>query len=162
MLRVGLAGMTVMALFMTGCGNDGEAQVDPETGVRTIKFIHIPGALDNIPLYVADEFGFFAEQGLDVKYTSAGGGQAGMQAMIAGESDFTTATVGAVALVNAQGADARFASRFEDRFTAGLVCNRAVGATPGGIRAACDPWSGRRSGSAGRARALTSSPGTRC
>jgi NitT/TauT family transport system substrate-binding protein len=94
--------------LLAACGGgDGDASVDAALSSADPVSITV-GALpvaDMAGLYLADQEGYFAEEGLDVEIKPIAGGAAGVPAMVAGELQFSTTTWPSVILAHSQGID---------------------------------------------------------
>lgn len=104
-------GMTVAAVALTG-NLASAAELKPVTVV-------LPGssAMAWYPMIVAQQQGFFAEEGLDVTIKSLDGSGAVLQAMAAGRAEFGAPGPGPVLNAVARGADVKF---FYNLFSRGL------------------------------------------
>ncbi|GGD36861.1 sulfonate ABC transporter substrate-binding protein [Microbacterium faecale] len=90
-----LAAVATLAGVLAGCGGSdspaggGEAP-DPDSPTP-ITVGSLPAG-DYAPLYIADQEGFFEEEGLDVTIETIAGGAVGVTQLVSGELEFTSAT----------------------------------------------------------------------
>ncbi|UOQ57373.1 ABC transporter substrate-binding protein [Leucobacter allii] len=90
-----VAAVSVVAALAVGCsgsaGESGEGQaLDPEN--PTPVTVGTLPAGDYAPLYIAQDQGFFEEEGLDVEIEIIAGGAVGVTQLVSGEIDFSAAT----------------------------------------------------------------------
>lgn len=101
------AAAIAIAGLAAGCssngGGGGDQTLDPADPVQ-ITVGTLPAG-DYAPLYIAEQEGYFEEEGLDVTIEIIAGGAVGMTQLYAGEIDFSSATWTNVLLANAQGFD---------------------------------------------------------
>lgn len=80
-----------LMLVLAGCGRKAEP--------TTLRVGVLP-ILDTLPMYVADEEGFFAEQGIEVEFVTAASAAERDQLLQAGKIDVTVTDLVALALYN--------------------------------------------------------------
>ncbi|GAA3549863.1 ABC transporter substrate-binding protein [Nonomuraea rosea] len=87
--RAALAAASV--LLLTACGGGQTPSTSPGTsssaGATTVKVSVIP-IIDVAPIYLGDQQGFFAEEGLKLELVSAQGGAAIVPAVVSGQVEF--------------------------------------------------------------------------
>ncbi len=79
--------LSTFLLWLVAFSHPGEAQA-PQP-VKKVKLTMPTVALSMSPVYLAKTRGYFAEEGLDVEMIATRGGGPDIQALIAGEADFT-------------------------------------------------------------------------
>jgi NitT/TauT family transport system substrate-binding protein len=92
-----IAGLVaVLAAVLAGCGGDDSPSSasstsgsGPEKSSVTIA-ITAPGSTGNIPLYIAQQKGWFKDEGLDVKLSGLNGGSDAITALVSGSADAST------------------------------------------------------------------------
>jgi NitT/TauT family transport system substrate-binding protein len=87
------------AVLMAGCGGEDESGGEASGGVTKVKVGVLPIA-NAAPLYVADEQGFFREEGIEIEPQLAQSGNELATALMAGESQF--AFLGYVPVITAR------------------------------------------------------------
>jgi len=75
---VGAACLIFSTALFTSCQSDGE---------KTLKVSEVTHSVFYAPMYLADALGYFAEEGLKVELTNAGGADSVMAAVLSGEAD---------------------------------------------------------------------------
>ncbi|GGO80071.1 ABC transporter substrate-binding protein [Nonomuraea cavernae] len=88
-IRAALAAAAVLLLAACGSGQSPSSDAgDPASaGVTPVKVSVIP-IIDVAPIYLGDQQGFFAEEGLKLELVSAQGGAAIVPAVVSGQVDF--------------------------------------------------------------------------
>lgn len=105
-MRKSLIAISVAAIVMAGaCADDPETGEDTQS-LREITFlIPFPGATSYPPPYLAQELGYFAEEGLDVVVEAADGSGAVVQQLAAGNVVVGDAGIGSLAQAAGEGQD---------------------------------------------------------
>ncbi len=89
-----VAAVVTAAALTAGCsgssGDSGGQELDPDNPVQ-ITVGTLPAG-DYAPLYIAEDQGFFEEEGLDVEIEIIAGGAVGVTQLVSGEIDFSAAT----------------------------------------------------------------------
>jgi ABC-type nitrate/sulfonate/bicarbonate transport system substrate-binding protein len=87
-----------------------------------VKFGLLPGLALYLPLWVADDKGFFAEEKIQPNYISiSGGGAQTMAALLGGSIDMTDLSLQAVAMANEKGQDLRLIAGNHTNLAYGFV-----------------------------------------
>ncbi|GGA72959.1 sulfonate ABC transporter substrate-binding protein [Pseudoclavibacter endophyticus] len=101
------AAAVALAGLVAGCSGGGgggaDQTLDPANPVA-ITVGTLPAG-DYAPLYIAEQEGYFEEEGLDVTIEIIAGGAVGMTQLYSGDLDFSSATWTNVLLANSQGFD---------------------------------------------------------
>jgi NitT/TauT family transport system substrate-binding protein len=84
-IRAALAASSV--LLLAACGGGGGSSDASDKGPATVKVSVIP-IVDVAPIYLGDQQGFFAQQGLKLQIQTAQGGAAIVPAVVSGQVDF--------------------------------------------------------------------------
>lgn len=84
--RMAVAVVSATALLSTACGGEPVQSADGTTTVRVSQAFQ---SLLYLPLYVAQEKGYFEEQGLTVEIATGGGGTQSWTAVLGGSADFS-------------------------------------------------------------------------
>lgn len=108
------AAITAAALALTACGGDSNsAEAGSANGgegdLRTVNVGVLP-ITDVAPIYLGEEKGFFAEEGLQVEVQQVSGGAAAIPAVSSGDFDFAYSNPVSIVLANSQGLDISFIS----------------------------------------------------
>lgn len=85
-----VAGMIAVGALAGCSGDGGGAAPDPDDPVE-VTVGTLPAG-DYAPLYIADQEGYFADEGLDVTIETIAGGAIGMTQLVSNELDFSAAT----------------------------------------------------------------------
>ncbi len=96
--HLGIAALLCAALVV-GCGGDDEQSSSGEGGTTKVKVGVLPIA-NAAPLYIAQEQGFFKEEGIEIEPQVAQGGAELVTSLVAGESQF--AFLGYVPVITAK------------------------------------------------------------
>jgi NitT/TauT family transport system substrate-binding protein len=86
---VGILAAGVLATGLAACASQPEAAATSEDGLTTVRINQAFQSLLYLPLYVAEEAGFFEEQGIDMKISTGGGGTQSWSAVLGGSADFS-------------------------------------------------------------------------
>jgi NitT/TauT family transport system substrate-binding protein len=86
-IRAVLAAVSVLLLAACGGGGQDASPDSSGTGPTSVKVSVIP-IVDVAPIYLGNQQGFFAEQGLKLELVSAQGGAAIVPAVVSGQVDF--------------------------------------------------------------------------
>lgn len=84
----------LVALLVMACGQDAARQTSSPQPVRFMAGFAPQANLPFVGAYVAQDHGFFAEEGLEVTIEHSGGGGEHLQLLAAGEVDVTTQDAG--------------------------------------------------------------------
>ena len=77
---IAITGAALFALLpLSACGEDD--------GLKTLKINEVTHSVFYAPLYLADELGYFAEEGLKIELTNGGGADNVMASVLSGDSD---------------------------------------------------------------------------
>lgn len=80
-----------VALALSACSSS--AQADPaatsDGGMTTVRINQAFQSLLYLPLYVAEDQGFFAEEGIDIKISTGGGGTQSWSSVLGGSAEFS-------------------------------------------------------------------------
>lgn len=77
---IAITGAALFALLpLSACGEDD--------GLKTLKINEVTHSVFYAPLYLADELGYFAEEGLKIELTNGGGADNVMSSVLSGDSD---------------------------------------------------------------------------
>ncbi|MDN3354859.1 ABC transporter substrate-binding protein [Actinomadura sp. DC4] len=87
MTRIRAAMAAASVLLLASCGSGGGESKASDTGPTSVKVSVIP-IVDVAPLYLGNQQGFFAEQGLKLQIQTAQGGAAIVSAVVSGQVDF--------------------------------------------------------------------------
>lgn len=89
-----LSTLLFASLLITGCSSGSPAPESNDSGAEALTLIKIGvvGVIDSAPIYLADDQGFFAEEGLEVELEVAQNGAAISAAVISGDYDFGNAS----------------------------------------------------------------------
>jgi NitT/TauT family transport system substrate-binding protein len=79
-----------------------------------------------LPFFIADELGFYQEEGLEVEFVNLGSGAAFMSALAAGEVDAINSSLGAMAAAKEGGFDLRIVNTHSRGFNFTLVVREGV------------------------------------
>ncbi len=75
-----ILGATVLALLpLSGC--------KPSDGLKTVKINEVTHSVFYAPLYLADELGYFEEEGIKIELTNGGGADNVMASVLSGDAD---------------------------------------------------------------------------
>ena len=91
-----IAGLVVvLAAALAGCGDDPPSSASSTSGSgpekRSVTIaITAPGSTGNVPLYIAQQKGWFEDEGLDVKLSGLSGGSDAITALVSGSADAST------------------------------------------------------------------------
>lgn len=92
-LTVGFSPETVATLLSMHGGSDDEMMTAPEAAVHgRIQNVRISQAFHSLlylPVYIANDVGFFADEGVDVEITTASGGPESWSDVLAGAVDYS-------------------------------------------------------------------------
>ena len=81
--------VSLLSLFLTGCGNSSVSQGNSESSEELIKVVVSEfRGINWASTYVADALGYFEEEGLEIEYAIYKDGPVAFQGMHAGDSDF--------------------------------------------------------------------------
>ncbi|WP_176522920.1 ABC transporter substrate-binding protein [Blastococcus aggregatus] len=102
------AAMVSLALAVSGCSNPRESGGSESSGGGTIRIgLASAGYGPYLPVYVAEQEGYFEDRGLDVEITAYQGGGAATEALVAGEADIISYTPAGVAVSRSRGIEQR-------------------------------------------------------
>ncbi|MGH3373716.1 MAG: ABC transporter substrate-binding protein [Actinoallomurus sp.] len=87
MTRIHAVLAAASVLLLTACGGGQGSSKASDTGPSTVKVSVIP-IVDVAPIYLGNQQGFFAEQGLKLQLETAQGGAAIVPAVVSGQVDF--------------------------------------------------------------------------
>lgn len=94
---------TILLLTLTGCSAGPATEPTEDGELRPVKITQSP-TFDFAPIWVADELGFFQEQGIQVEFAEAVQSGAGQVAQISsGQVDLIPTSVAPVTLAKAEG-----------------------------------------------------------
>lgn len=97
--------MAAAALLLVGaCGGDDD-EGSGGTSELTVGVIPI---VDTAPIYLGDEKGFFADEGIDLTIKETSGGAAAVPGVVSGDFDFAFGNVVSLMVANEQGLDLEF------------------------------------------------------
>ena len=91
------------AALLAGCSGGGGGGPAPDPDEPIAITVGTLPAGDYAPLYIAEDRGFFEEEGLDVTIEIIAGGAVGMTQLVSGDLDFSSATWGNVLSAVSQG-----------------------------------------------------------
>ena len=80
------AAAAALVLVAAGCAGGDEA-AGGEAGTQTVNLVLASSAVNFLPVYVAEDKGFFAQCGIDVEETTTKGGADAVRAAAAGDAD---------------------------------------------------------------------------
>jgi NitT/TauT family transport system substrate-binding protein len=149
---VSFAAVALVAIVvLAACGGsngDGDAAAEGDAAApRDVRFTVFPGAIPSLGVYIADAFGYFEDEGLNVSYVNVGTGSSAIQVLLGGDTDFTISDVTGVALARrASDARAVFAAGQFHRFMASLQCRPGVVEGSGSYPAVMSELEGKRVG----------------
>lgn len=86
MIRIRAALAAASVLLLAACGGGGGSKAS-DKGPASVKVSVIP-IVDMAPIYLGNQQGFFAEQGLKLRIQTAQGGAAIVPAVVSGQVDF--------------------------------------------------------------------------
>src|SRR3981189_3517636 len=88
-LRQALTGLTVLVSVMSlsACGSGAPATTS-SNGMTNVNFVEAVHNLGYIDLYVAQHQGFFAQQGINLNLSAAGGDSQAFAAILGGSAQF--------------------------------------------------------------------------
>lgn len=96
------------ALTMTACGSDTEPTADNPNGLETSTIrITNPANISNVPLHIALDQGYFAEEGLDVQADIDLGAGSTVEAVIGNQVDMAWVNLGGALQPYSEGIDLR-------------------------------------------------------
>lgn len=88
MKKTGIGAVLVAALALAGCSTPAPApESEGSTELTTVRIGYIPGAHDVAQLFIAEEAGYFAEEGIDLEVTAFQTGISLSQALTGGSLD---------------------------------------------------------------------------
>src|SRR5690606_9736013 len=94
-----------------------ELMVTTAVGAQDLKPFRFMFPVDSVnqyhPFYIADHLGYFAEEGLDVEFQSAGGSSGAIQQVLAGNADAALPAPSAFLNAVAQGHDLKWAFSYQ-------------------------------------------------
>ena len=97
-----------MTVVVSACSNPRESSSSNEGDGGTLQIgLASAGYGPYLPVYVAEQEGYFADRGLDVEITAYQGGGAATEALVAGEADIISYTPAGVAVSRARGIEQR-------------------------------------------------------
>lgn len=77
-------------LAVSGCGATGSgSSSSSESGLTTVTINQAVKTLSYLPLYVAQDKGYFKAEGIDIKLDTGGSGSAAFSAVLGGSADFS-------------------------------------------------------------------------
>lgn len=109
-----LAAVSVMSLSACGSGspsssgNSGPASESAEGGALTPISVGVIPIVDTAPIYLGEEKGFFAEEGLDLDIQGTTGGAAAVPGVTSGSFDFAFGNLISIMVANDKGLDLKF------------------------------------------------------
>lgn len=113
--RVIIATLAASALVFAACGGDDDASSESESGELTPVTMMLPveDTIQFHSLYLADELGYFEDQGIDITLEVADGSSSAIQQVIAGNADAALPAPGAFLEGVATGQDLRFVYSYQ-------------------------------------------------
>lgn len=107
-----VAAVSVLALSACGSGSPSggvsEAPADAGSGGLTKISVGVIPIVDTAPIWLGDEKGFFAEEGLELDLQTATGGAAIVPGVVSGSFDFAFSNLISVMVANDKGLDLQF------------------------------------------------------
>lgn len=115
--------MLVGALALAGCSNGGSKGLTTDSsGVTKLRLGKTQDFLGDMPLYAAQEFGYFKDNKLDVEITTFESGSAAAAALVSGDIDLLgPASLEQTVRLHNQGQDVKAILGTTDKYFYGLV-----------------------------------------
>lgn len=85
---LGVLAVGALTTGLAACSSGPTASAD-ESGLTTVRINQAFQSLLYLPLYVAEEEGYFEEQGIDMEMSTGGGGTQSWSAVLGGSADFS-------------------------------------------------------------------------
>ncbi|MCM3568952.1 ABC transporter substrate-binding protein [Neobacillus mesonae] len=122
----------LMLILLSACGGKettGQGQAKTSKGESSNQKITIAQTTHGFlftPLYIAQEKGFFKEEGLDVDVITTGGGSKVMAAVIGGSVDIGGTTLGNVMDASSKGQDVQVFATLMNQYASNVVIRKDV------------------------------------
>ena len=117
--------LVMILLFVTACSNaDGSEK--SANGNQKVTIAQTTHGFLFAPLYVAEEKGFFADEGLDVEVIISGGGSKVMAAVIGGSVEFGGTTLGNAMQAAEKGQDVQIFASLMNQYASNVVINKDI------------------------------------
>lgn len=124
MFRNLVTSLAIAATLVTGTVVAGPVRADE---VEDVKFGLLPGLALYLPLWIAEDKGFFKEQNVNPVFINIqGGGAQTMAALLGGSFDLTDLSFQAAALANEKGRDLRFVAGNYTDLSYAFIINEAL------------------------------------
>ncbi len=116
-LVIGIAILILLVTVLSGCGNKS-GQTTAADGTKLEKIIVAQPITGEswLPVYLAQQLGFFREEGLDVNFTTFEGGPLVIASLIAGDSQFALTGYDQVLKTNEKGKPTKMIVATTDKF----------------------------------------------
>lgn len=141
-----LGAMTLAVSLLGGCGSTSSstgstdtadastttaetsttAEADSSGDLKTVRINQAFQSLLYLPLYVADDAGFFKEEGIQVERSTAGGGPQSWAAVVGGSADFALGDPVFVAMSHAEGGSGVVFATIQNAPTVWIVGNEKI------------------------------------
>lgn len=115
----------LILIFITAC-SEADGSTKGESGNQKVTIAQTTHGFLFAPLYVAEEKGFFADEGLDVEVIISGGGSKVMAAVIGGSVEFGGTTLGNVMQAAEQGQDVQIFASLMNQYASNVVINKDI------------------------------------
>ncbi|KEF37529.1 ABC-type nitrate/sulfonate/bicarbonate transport system, periplasmic component [Schinkia azotoformans MEV2011] len=130
----------LMLLFITACGGGGQTnqsstepakegdqeQAAPSAEKQKVTIAQTTHGFLFAPIYVAEQKGFFADEGLDVEVIIAGGGSKVMAAVIGGSVEIGGTTLGNVMDAAEKGQDVQIFTTLMNQYASNVVIRKEI------------------------------------
>lgn len=115
----------LILIFITACSNADGSEKDA-SGNQKVTISQTTHGFLFAPLYIAEEKGFFADEGLDVEVIISGGGSKVMAAVIGGSVEFGGTTLGNVMQATEKGQDIQIFASLMNQYASNVVINKDI------------------------------------
>jgi len=115
----------LILIFITACSN-ADGSTKSANGNQKVTIAQTTHGFLFAPLYVAEEKGFFADEGLDVEVIISGGGSKVMAAVIGGSVEFGGTTLGNVMQASEKGQDIQIFASLMNQYASNVVINKDI------------------------------------
>ncbi len=117
--------LLIVALLVSACGSAADSQPDQETVAVTLAMGFIPN-IQFAPFYVADQRGYFAEEGIEITFESMFEDQS-VPLVGTNELQFAIVSAEQVILARAQGLPVVYVAKWWDKFPIAIVAKTEAG-----------------------------------
>jgi NitT/TauT family transport system substrate-binding protein len=114
----------LILIFITACSNANGSEKSA-SGNQKVTISQTTHGFLFAPLYIAEEKGFFADEGLDVVIISGGGSKV-MAAVIGGSVEFGGTTLGNVMQAAEKGQDIQIFASLMNQYASNVVINKDI------------------------------------